>query len=271
MKEDLEEDDDDEELKQQLAKANSNIKQMQGMFNESAQAINKLQEAFQQVTQQAAKLESENQTLQAAANIITTPLHGGRQKLKLSAPITYNGTPGTLKGFLIQEEYLKCETLDKYTTETRDIYANFQGFEDALRLLFQDPNEKRQAEQDLSQLQQTKSTKDYSTNFRQLSVQLDLTKETKIFMFYQGLKDEVKDEIIKVDRPDNFLQPHNNWNNTQQSTSYGQHSGPMDLSATTKNDGKKPWNPKCYNCEKMGYIAKDYRQPKKLSWKPVPK
>ncbi|KAJ0276887.1 hypothetical protein COL922a_014515, partial [Colletotrichum nupharicola] len=60
MKEDLEEDNDDEELKQQLAKANSNIKQMQGMFNESAQAINKLQEAFQQVTQQAAKLESEN-------------------------------------------------------------------------------------------------------------------------------------------------------------------------------------------------------------------
>ncbi|KAJ0381328.1 hypothetical protein COL922a_013979, partial [Colletotrichum nupharicola] len=64
-------------------------------------AINKLQEAFQQVTQQAAKLKSENQTLQAAANIATTPLHRGRQKLKLSIPITYNRTLGTLKGFLI--------------------------------------------------------------------------------------------------------------------------------------------------------------------------
>ncbi|KAH9225989.1 hypothetical protein K456DRAFT_1731415 [Colletotrichum gloeosporioides 23] len=50
MKEDSEEDDDDKELKQQLAKANSNIKQMQGIFNET----------FQQVTQQAAKLENEN-------------------------------------------------------------------------------------------------------------------------------------------------------------------------------------------------------------------
>ncbi|KAH0420200.1 hypothetical protein CcaCcLH18_14136 [Colletotrichum camelliae] len=326
MKEDSEEDNDDEELKRQLAKANNDIKQMQGMFNESAQAINKLQEAFQQLTQHAAKLESENQTLQAAANIVTTPLHGGRQKLKLSAPVTYDGTPGTLKGFLIQvknyqnfhhgdfasetekvvhaatylrgkalkwfepiqEEYLKCETLDECTTETRDIYANFQGFEDALRSLFQDPDEKRQAERDLSQLRQTKSAKDYSANFRQLSVQLDLTEETKIFMFYQGLKDEVKDEIIKVDRPDDFLQyaelaikidnrlferrkergdkrqnpnsgrkyqwqpqnkfnnqrndnrPRNNWNNTRQSTSYGQHSGPMDLSAATKNDSKKP-------------------------------
>ncbi|KAH9226271.1 hypothetical protein K456DRAFT_1731071 [Colletotrichum gloeosporioides 23] len=40
-------------------------------------------------------------TLQAAANIITTPT-GGRQKLKLSPPITYNSTPSYLKGFLIQ-------------------------------------------------------------------------------------------------------------------------------------------------------------------------
>ncbi|KAK2772737.1 reverse transcriptase domain protein [Colletotrichum kahawae] len=244
MKEDSEEDDDDKELKRQLAKANSDIKQIQGIFNESALAINKLQEAFQQVTQQVAKLESENQTLQAAANIITTPLYRGQQKLKLSAPITYNGTPGTLKGFLIQvknyqnfhhrdfanetekvvhaatylrgkalqwfepiqEEYLKYETLNECTTETRNIYANFQGFEDALRSLFQDPDEKQQAERDLSQLRQTKSAKDYSANFQQLSVQLNLTKETKIFMFYQGLKDEVKDEIIKVDQPEDFLQ-----------------------------------------------------------------
>ncbi|KAL0929364.1 reverse transcriptase domain protein [Colletotrichum truncatum] len=152
------------------------------------------------------ELQGEITTLQAAANIVTTPVHGGRQKLKLSAPITYDGTPGTLKGFLIQEEYLKCETLDECTTETRDIYANFKGFEDTLRSLFQDPDEKRQAERDLAQLKQTKSAKDYSTNFRQLSVQLDLTEETKIFMFYQGLKDEVKDEIIKIDRPDDFLQ-----------------------------------------------------------------
>ncbi|KAK2740418.1 hypothetical protein CKAH01_18586 [Colletotrichum kahawae] len=42
MKEDLEEDDNDKELKRQLAKTNSDIKQMQGIFNESAQAINKL-------------------------------------------------------------------------------------------------------------------------------------------------------------------------------------------------------------------------------------
>nr|XP_036576525.1 reverse transcriptase domain protein [Colletotrichum truncatum]KAF6783282.1 reverse transcriptase domain protein [Colletotrichum truncatum] len=48
------------------------------------------------------ELQGEITTLRAAANIVTTPVHGGRQKLKLSAPVTYDGTPGTLKGFLIQ-------------------------------------------------------------------------------------------------------------------------------------------------------------------------
>ncbi|KAH9238504.1 hypothetical protein K456DRAFT_1720183 [Colletotrichum gloeosporioides 23] len=46
------------------------------------------------------ELQEELNTLRAAANIVTTPI-GGRQKLKLSAPITYNGTPGQLKLFLI--------------------------------------------------------------------------------------------------------------------------------------------------------------------------
>ncbi|KAL3297713.1 Gag protein [Colletotrichum asianum] len=57
-------------------------------------------------------------------------------------------------------------------------------FKDALRSLFQDPNEKQQTKRDLAQLQQTKLAKEYAATFRQLSIQLDLTKETKIFMFY---------------------------------------------------------------------------------------
>nr|XP_036588736.1 reverse transcriptase domain protein [Colletotrichum truncatum]KAF6800110.1 reverse transcriptase domain protein [Colletotrichum truncatum] len=199
-------------------------KDMQKIVNENRQAIENLNKQLQHARQAYKKLEEdikgdanlrkiqelqgEITTLRAAANIVTTPVHGGRQKLKLSTPVTYDGTPGTLKGFLIQvknyqnfhhgdftnetekavhaatylrgkalkwfepiqEEYLKCETLDECTTETRDIYANFKGFEDALRSLFQDPDEKRQAERDLAQLKQTKSAKDYSANFRQLSV-----------------------------------------------------------------------------------------------------
>ncbi|KAH9226927.1 hypothetical protein K456DRAFT_1730570 [Colletotrichum gloeosporioides 23] len=46
------------------------------------------------------ELQEEINTLRAAANIVTTPM-GGRQKLKLSPLMTYDGTPGYLKGFLI--------------------------------------------------------------------------------------------------------------------------------------------------------------------------
>ncbi|EQB43072.1 hypothetical protein CGLO_18341 [Colletotrichum gloeosporioides Cg-14] len=359
-----------EKLRRIIQKQEAESKEMQTFINESKQVVENLDGQLQNAAAAFKKLEKdvrgdanlkrvqelqeELNTLRAAANIVTTPI-GGRQKLKLSAPITYDGTPGQLKSFLIQvknyqnfhhgdftsqtekvvhaatylrgralkwfepiqEEFLRYETLDECSTETRDIYSSFKGFEDALRSLFQDPDEKRQAERDLAQLRQTKSTKEYAATFRQLSVQLDLTEETKIFMFYQGLKDEVKDEIIKIDRPEDFLQyadlaikidnrlferrkekgekrqgpnsgrkyqwqphqkfnpqrndsrPRNNWNNTRQSTAYGQHSGPMDLSMMTKPNDKKPWNPKCYNCNKQGHIARDCKQPKKLPWKPV--
>ncbi|KAH9225186.1 hypothetical protein K456DRAFT_1732115 [Colletotrichum gloeosporioides 23] len=92
-------------------------KEMQTFINESKQAMNSLNEQLQNAGQAYKKLEKdirgdanlkkvqelqeELNTLQAAANIITTPI-GGRQKLKLSAPITYDGTPGQLKSFLIQ-------------------------------------------------------------------------------------------------------------------------------------------------------------------------
>ncbi|TLD19215.1 hypothetical protein PspLS_10046 [Pyricularia sp. CBS 133598] len=33
-----------------------------------------------------------------------------------------------------------------------------------------------------------------------------MTEETKILQFYQGLKSEVKDEVSKLDRPEDFLE-----------------------------------------------------------------
>ncbi|KAK1837403.1 reverse transcriptase domain protein, partial [Colletotrichum chrysophilum] len=249
-----------EKLRNRVKKGDEDIAKIQGMYNNTAAELQGLKEMIQELgngpqrildlenevlrlggqgnNPTIQELKNEVNTLRAAANIVTTPA-GGRQKLKLSPPMTYDGTPGYLKGFLIQvknyqnfhhgdftnqtekvvhaatylrgralkwfepiqEEFLKYETLDECSTETRDIYSSFSGFEEALRSLFQDPDEKRQAERELAHLRQNKSTKDYAAMFRQLCVQLDLTEETKIFMFYQGLKDEVKDEIIKVDRP----------------------------------------------------------------------
>ncbi|TID01834.1 Retrotransposon-derived protein PEG10 [Colletotrichum higginsianum] len=341
-------------LQKRIEKNNNDIAHMQAMFND---AVTELENK----NQLANKLQQEVHTLRAAANIIQTPMDG-REKLKLNSPITYDGTPGLLKGFLIQvknyqnfhqgnfrngtervihaatflrgralqwfepflEEYLNNETLDHCSSEVRDIFANFQGFEDALKSLFQDPDGSRQAERDLAHLRQTKSATAYAAEFRRLCAQLKLTEDTKIFMFYNNLKDEVKDEIIKLDRPEDFLQyaelaikidnrlyerrkekgekrapansakkyqwqpqqrfqqnhpqrngqaerPRGNyWQNNQNrnSTAYGHHSGPMDLSVAQKDNKTRDF--KCYNCDKPGHMARECRQPKKQRFQPVP-
>ncbi|TEA10074.1 hypothetical protein C8034_v010610 [Colletotrichum sidae] len=43
------------------------------------------------------------------------------------------------------------------------------------------------------------------TEFRRIYARLNYTDNTKIFMFYQGLKEDVKDELIKQDRPSDFI------------------------------------------------------------------
>ncbi|KAF5502321.1 Retrotransposon-derived protein PEG10 [Colletotrichum aenigma] len=349
MKDDSDSEDDTEELKRQLDKTNSDFKAMREIFNQNAAALSELQE-------QARKnqdLEKEVATLRAAANVISAPVEG-RERLKLNTPSTFDGTPGQLKGHLVQVrtyqafhintfqndtervvhaatflrgralawfEPLQQEWLDnpveKYSQEVKDIFFSFTGYVKALESLFLDPDERRQAERDLSHLRQTKSATLYAAEFRRLAARLHMTDESKVFAFYQGLKDEVKDEMAKLETPPSFLayvehaikvdnrlyerrkergekrqnpnsgrkyqwqpqqkfnnqrndnRPRNNWNNTRQSTAYGQHSGPMDLSMMTKPNNKKPWNPKCYNCNKQGHIAKDCGQPKKFPWRPV--
>ncbi|KAF6794621.1 hypothetical protein CMUS01_15994 [Colletotrichum musicola] len=62
MKDDGEESSDDD-TGEQLERANRDIKQLQGMFNENSRLIEELQNA---------EVEQQNATLQAAANIITT-------------------------------------------------------------------------------------------------------------------------------------------------------------------------------------------------------
>lgn len=96
MKDDGEESSDDDNTGEQLGRANRDIKQLQGMFNENSRLIEELQNAVRQANQRAQAAEQRNQTLQAAANIITTPVPDGREKLKLNSPVRYGGSDGVV-------------------------------------------------------------------------------------------------------------------------------------------------------------------------------
>jgi hypothetical protein len=103
----------------------------------------------------------------------------------------------------IQRDYLdqKEEVQDELT---KKVFGRFAYFEMKLRETFGDPDEDRTCEQQLRNLRQKGSTAEYTTKFRQITSRLGWDDEPLMAAYYAGLKDDVKDELVKMDRPKQF-------------------------------------------------------------------
>jgi hypothetical protein len=290
---------------------------------------------MEQMSQLVQQLQAQNAELMARSNQVSGAV------TKVPPPRPFSGKPEELRGFLTQmrvfmrlyagqfgteeakvlyagslleadalawmEPHLRDRVenpkLKDQKEETREIFESYENFETTLQEAFGSPDSEREAERKLVNLRQTGSASKYAAQFRQISSHANWDDIALKARFYEGLREDVKDDLCKEDRSgsladyiekavviDNRLyerrterKGHGHGRNQYRanigrryapkprlSTAYGHHSGPMELDATQhhRKPRQDPRSGKCFNCGKEGHIAKQC--PAKKQWKPVP-
>lgn len=201
----------------------------------------------------------------------------------------------TIKDFLENAE-------DDQETTTRELFSSYGNFEERLKQNFDNPDKERAAAQQLMNIRQKGPASKYAVEFRNLMLKANMVDgsddDILVDMFYRGLKDEVKDEVIRIERPislskyiteavkidnrqfERRMEKKGQYAPRQQNksnqgkkrgnppTSYGTAPGPMELGGTRQGYNR---NIKCYNCNGRGHIARHCKKQKQeRNWTPVP-
>lgn len=212
-------------------------------------------------------------------------------RLKDKALMWFSGTP---------DDFLKGAAHEPFTAK---VFGDYSEFEAEIQEVFGDKEEKLHVQERLSKLRQTKSAMAYAAIFRQDSMRAEINEEGLKKMFYDGLKEDVKDELYQKDQPetlDGYIAMairiderqyarkqqkkgaktyHADGHKTNdkkkrqyKSTASGTHAGPMDVDAIQKAGKKDNAGDKsgitCYNCGKKGHFKHDCQS--KKEWRPVP-
>ncbi|KAI1873671.1 uncharacterized protein JN550_002940 [Neoarthrinium moseri] len=97
------------------------------------------------------------------------------------------------------------KALDTVKSDNEQLTADYGEFERRLRATFSNPDEVRIAERRLIQLKQRGSAAKYASEFKQIASKTEWSDDdTLMTLFYAGLREDVKDEVSKEDRPDEF-------------------------------------------------------------------
>ena len=88
--------------------------------------------------------------------------------------------------------------------DIRSIFQSLTKFKETLKSTFRDPDKERTAERQIRTLRQRGSASEYAAQFRQILSRLGWDDEPLMAQFYKGLKDKVKDKLIKENRPNEF-------------------------------------------------------------------
>ena len=95
---------------------------------------------------------------------------------------------------------LAAEMLNNIKQETDDILGSFSEFERRLRRLFRDINGIKTAKRAIQGMRQKGSAAAYAAEFQQHAGKTDWGDNALIAKFYQGLKNHIKDDIIRLEK-----------------------------------------------------------------------
>jgi hypothetical protein len=88
---------------------------------------------------------------------------------------------------------------------TEEVFSNYNKFKKRLLETFGDIDAKRTAERKLRRLRQnTPDVGRYAAEFQQVISHLDWDEDAYIAIFEDGLRDDVKDELVRIDRPESI-------------------------------------------------------------------
>jgi hypothetical protein len=126
-------------------------------------------------------------------------LDSAEKKMLATAPLIQGDAKDWFEP--IWKDYLENDE-NLQDQETQNVFSNWLNFEELLKDNFGVINEERQAAADILQLKQHKSCAAHSAKFRQLAAKTGWDDEALMEIYYRSLKEEVKDELHKADRPD---------------------------------------------------------------------
>lgn len=207
-------------------------------LEEQLELLQNLQDQFATLQTRYDNLHEENTTMQArlaeirqAEHLSPTPSSSEHRspEPKVAAPEYYSGQRSKLRTFLTQVTLVVNSQTRRYDTEqSKVLYAGsylrdvaFQWFQPYVTLdpqpafmsdfrlfcqemtkTFGDPDEKGTATRQLFALRQRSSAASYVADFRRFSTLLDWDNDALCAQFYRGLKDNVKDELARVGKPE---------------------------------------------------------------------
>ena len=176
------------------------------------------------------QLQSQITALETSAPI-SSPTSSSSRNIKTTKPDTFHGSCSKLRSFISQLAIYFALQPDDFNTDVnkimfaasllrdsafdwfepnlrkRDsdnpppIITSYKTFIASLESTFGDIDAKATAERQLRSLRQTSSASSYSTSFQQIVSFLEWDDAALSYAFYNGLKDSVKDELAKDDRP----------------------------------------------------------------------